>query len=109
MICAPSSSRMSWGTALTDPAVPQGMKAGVSTPPCAVEIRPRRAGPDWASRMNGDAIGNMVQGIAEYEVEVLPRIYADQRGWEQRMPKAVGDWLNWSLPYPLTLEVGFSL
>jgi hypothetical protein len=58
--------------------------------------------------MNGNAIGNMVQGIAEYEAEVLPRIYADQREWEQRMAKAFGDWHNWSLPYPLTLEVGFS-
>jgi hypothetical protein len=48
--------------------------------------------------MNGNAIGNMVQGIAEYEAEVLPRIYADQRGWEQRMAKAFGDWHNWTYP-----------
>jgi hypothetical protein len=39
---------MSCETALTVPAVPHGMNAGVSTEPCAVWIRPWRAGPAWA-------------------------------------------------------------
>src|SRR5260370_33676424 len=53
MICAPSSSRMSCGTAFTDPAVPHGIKAGVSTTPCAVSMRPRRAAPETAWIENG--------------------------------------------------------
>jgi hypothetical protein len=35
--------------ALTVPAVPTGMKAGVSAVPCAVAIRPRLAAPSRAS------------------------------------------------------------
>jgi hypothetical protein len=51
---------MSCGTALTVPAVPTGMYAGVSRSPCAVEIRPRRAGPAWASIVNGSVNRNNI-------------------------------------------------
>ena len=43
MISAPSSSRASWVSALTEACVPTGMKKGVSTVPCGVVRRPRRA------------------------------------------------------------------
>src|SRR5882757_17491 len=43
MISAPSSSRASWVKALTEACVPTGMKNGVSTAPCGVVRRPRRA------------------------------------------------------------------
>lgn len=61
MICAPSSSRMSCETALTVPAVPTGMKAGVSTGPWAVSIRAWRAGPAWAWMEKGRGTVNMLQ------------------------------------------------
>src|SRR5215472_217651 len=43
MICAPQRWRSSGPTALTLPALPTGMKAGVSTAPQRVCNRPRRA------------------------------------------------------------------
>src|SRR6476660_5319774 len=43
MISAPSSSSASWVSALTEAWVPTGMKNGVSTEPCGVVRRPRRA------------------------------------------------------------------
>src|SRR5262244_1017388 len=43
MICAPQRWRSSGPTALTLPALPTGMKAGVSTTPRRVCSRPRRA------------------------------------------------------------------
>src|SRR5882762_9360413 len=43
MISAPSSSRASWVSALTQACVPTGMKKGVSTGPWGVVRRPRRA------------------------------------------------------------------
>src|SRR5215472_680165 len=43
MICAPSPSRMSWGTPLTDATVPTGIKTGVSTAAWGVTRRPVRA------------------------------------------------------------------
>src|SRR5215467_2160966 len=52
---------MSWETAFTDPAVPHGMKAGVSTAPWGVSMRPRRAGPDRAWMVKGKFTANMVQ------------------------------------------------
>src|SRR6185437_5171814 len=45
MICAPVSATESGSIALTVPAVPTGMKVGVSIAPCAVVRRPRRAAP----------------------------------------------------------------
>src|SRR3954454_9620938 len=43
MTCAPSSSRMSCGTPLTDPTVPTGINTGVSISACGVTSRPVRA------------------------------------------------------------------
>src|SRR6266550_711257 len=43
MISVPSSSRTSWVRPLTVAWVPTGMKKGVSTVPCGVVRRPRRA------------------------------------------------------------------
>src|SRR5579864_8723254 len=57
MIWAPRSSRMSCGTALTVPAVPTGMKAGVSTGPCAVWITAWRADPARAWMVKGSDTG----------------------------------------------------
>src|SRR5687768_12632910 len=52
MIDAPASSRSRCRAALTVPCVPTGMKAGVSTTPCGVSKRPRRAAPSVESRTN---------------------------------------------------------
>ncbi len=49
MISAPVDRTASAVIALTVAAVPTGMKAGVSTVPCAVWMRPRRARPSLAS------------------------------------------------------------
>src|SRR5260370_38186240 len=43
MISTPSSSSASWVSPLTVACVPTGMKNGVSTVPCGVVRRPRRA------------------------------------------------------------------
>src|SRR6185437_10689221 len=51
MICAPVARTSSGRIAFTVAAVPTGMKAGVSTAPCAVSIRPRRAPPSRAKRL----------------------------------------------------------
>src|SRR5579864_18955 len=52
MISAPVAATSSGRIALTLAAVPTGMKAGVSTVPCAVTSRPRRAAPSRARRVN---------------------------------------------------------
>src|SRR5216684_5316633 len=51
MISAPVAATSSGRIAFTVAAVPTGMKAGVSTIPCAVCIRPRRAAPSRARRV----------------------------------------------------------
>src|SRR5437016_12003968 len=53
MICAPSSSKVSWGTPFTEAAVPTGINTGVSTNPWAVVMCPSRAAPVWVSMVNG--------------------------------------------------------
>ena len=45
MIRAPASSSVRTVIAFTAPWVPTGMKAGVSTSPCGVDITPARAAP----------------------------------------------------------------
>src|SRR5215210_2056092 len=45
MMEAPAAASSCDGTPLTAPSVPTGMNAGVSTTPCGVESRPRRAAP----------------------------------------------------------------
>ena len=51
---APAAARSRGVTALTAPAVPTGMNAGVSTGPCGVSSRPRRARPSLAVTSNMD-------------------------------------------------------
>ena len=51
-MAAPAAARSRGVTALTAPAVPTGMNAGVSTAPCAVSSRPRRARPSHAVTSN---------------------------------------------------------
>ncbi len=48
-ISAPVSATDCGSIAFTVPAVPTGMKAGVSIVPCAVVMRPRRAAPSVPS------------------------------------------------------------
>ncbi len=47
-ICAPAARTSAGDKLLTLPTVATGMKAGVSTTPCAVRMRPRRAAPSVA-------------------------------------------------------------
>ena len=54
MISAPSSSSSSGVIALTVPCVPTGMKTGVSTSPCGVYKRPRRAAVSASSLINSN-------------------------------------------------------
>ena len=51
-ISAPISRRSAGVRLLTTPSVPTGMNAGVSTTPCAVWSRPRRASPSRATSSN---------------------------------------------------------
>src|SRR4051794_28904022 len=57
MIDAPAPSSSSGVTPLTAPSVPTGMNAGVSTTPCAVVRRPRRAAPSVARTSNRRSMG----------------------------------------------------
>src|SRR6185437_14141874 len=76
MISAPVAATSSGRIAFTVAAVPTGMNAGVSTTPCAVAIRPRRAAPSRASRVKEKSlISSLPQrergrsaGIVRYEL-----------------------------------------
>jgi hypothetical protein len=55
-MCAPASRTSSGLRLLTVPWVPTGMKAGVSTTPCGVVSRPRRAAPSVARSAKPNAL-----------------------------------------------------
>src|SRR6476619_7169477 len=57
MIDAPASRTWSGVSPLTAAWVPTGMKTGVSTGPCGVSRRPRRAGPSVESRVKRQDMG----------------------------------------------------
>src|SRR5882724_6986273 len=61
MICVPISRNSRGSSALTLPCVPTDMKTGVSTTPCGVVNRPRRA-LEVASDFNNSNIGQVPRG-----------------------------------------------
>src|SRR6267142_6676045 len=82
----------------TDAWVPTGMKTGVSTSPCAVMIRPVRAGPVWASMLKGRVTWNYVNqkhlqgGIEAGEKESICRRFALMNaGPEEQGTKRIAD------------------
>src|SRR5262249_28783130 len=95
-VCAPPSPRTPGDIASPAPAVPQGINAGVSTEPCGVAIRPRRAGPDWAWMVKRGDTENMVQASPEIP-SVPPKSRAKARDPYNYDPL-------WGSPSPLDLR-----
>src|SRR5437764_7727002 len=66
-IWAPAARRSSGLRLFTAARVPTGMKAGVSTTPCAVTRRPRRAAPSLATTSNASALTTGATGAGSYD------------------------------------------